>query len=177
MSLKPIIASIRAAVQTKLIDTDTIEGFEVWRGQFENEEAGEEENIPDPVVYLKFADEMEWTKGGEGIKYSETVLTFKVSTDTRDINDEVIYDLVEKVEQALEGLSEDLLYTSLTKIVERPDQNRTNRVVHEIDFSTTLYDTSTYTRREYVSVSVTPEIESDLLITNFTVRTGDKIPE
>lgn len=181
--IKQIYTDVVAKLQL-LKTAKVIKHIAVWNNQISNE--GKEDAFNFPAVFLEFS-EVTWLETKfVGIQTNVspqqkgvTILTVRIAYHSLKDETEIftnVLDLIDAVRIALNG-TEGTNYSPLLRSAERHDINHDNVSVWEIDFTCAISEGGESQElidvTEGGTVDITLELNIDLDIDNYIIRTGD----
>lgn len=142
MSLKDLYLPLKARLESQVPELQMVSYF---NNQFENSNHNEmalnvQQAIPYPCAFIEFPDDNECISSGSGVKKLDVLVRIHIGWQYYNSEPLEQFDLVDKIERAIEGYSLDSVFSYLTYQAQRPDSNTTNVSIHQLDYKTTFID-------------------------------------
>lgn len=158
MSLKNLFLSVQMQIKTLVPELKEVEYF---NNQFEdtNHDSAndnKQQAIPYPCLFIEFPEDNPGTSSGTGVKSLDVLIRLHIGWEFYKKNPLDMFDLLDKIESAIEGYSEQnditkTYFSYLTYVAQRTSHSFTNVVVHEFDYRTTFKDvTKLFTQNDII---------------------------
>lgn len=135
---------ILTAIKTKLATVPAIKHVALWRNQIDKMEDGKQDFMAFPAVFVEFLPAtFSELGGGERLQQGSGTIRVHIVGFELQMTDEQILDLPQTVYAALQGLKDDAQsFSPLTRIADTPDNNITNVLHWQTDYSCIWNDDS-----------------------------------
>jgi len=149
MSLRPLFLAVQSQLQSQVT---TLQLVDLYKNQFEdtnhdNPEDNKQQAIPYPCAFIMFQGDNEQKSAGYGVKQLDVLITIKIGFESYNLTPIEMWDLMDSVELALDGFSDNTTFSRLTYRAQRVPQDITNISVYEFDYACTYQDTLCRTDR------------------------------
>ena len=164
--LKDLYLAIKAQIETEL--PTEVKNVKLYNSQDVAEIDRGEQAFPRPSIWVEF-DEVFWNPKTYGIQEAEVTITIYVTVERYELENLDVYDLVEDVNAALLKIPDSNgCFTNFARFEERPDHDHSNIYIHEIDYRTTVIESSSYTKNDTVPVTIdTLTIDGEVKIDDY----------
>lgn len=172
---KEFFVNIQNRVKTRMPE---INHFDLYAGQF-NDELLTQKILFFPCVLLEFR-QMDFQTLSENVQQCDALIVVHIAqnmiaTDFYEGAENqnqalTMLDFTEEVHKALQGFTDDF-FTPLTRVREVQNSNFGNVFVNELHYQTTINDISTWNGNNDTDKNATLDLQMDLDIKNFIIRT------
>lgn len=173
-----LIEDIITKVKADLPEFKTVE---IYNNQFDKNELGQIDVIKMPALLIGFPEGTSFQDFGAGVQQTEElVIRFYIAksiTKGRVSNSSTVldlFDLKQKVYKAFQGYQSEALST-FKRRYEETDEDRTNYYVFLQDWTTKLKDVTKYVDGEGQEVTLTLDIDDQVIINPDTKQDGNGI--
>lgn len=188
MSLRGLYLAVQAQLQAEVPQLKLVD---LYKNQFEDTQGdptdmamhpetgmsmGKQNPIPYPCVFILFPSDNPQTSAGAGVKQLEVLITIKIGYESYVYTPLDLFDLVDAVELALDGFSDNATFSRLTYVAQRVPQDVTMISVYEFDYKCTYQDTlCRRNRNDIIKIGSTLKVEVDIIEPPYTVSNDGTI--
>lgn len=171
--MKNIYLGIKARLESEVLELQTIRLF---NDQFNksNNEGATEQAFAYPCCFIEFFNDAPMISQGAGAKRLDVNVRLHIGFESYELEDLYIFDLVEKIQIALDGYST-TSFTPLTYLAQRNDYNHNNIYIYQLEYACIYEDDSSYIKNNTITKEGPYKLalNIDLDIDNDIIRTGD----
>ena len=124
-------------IREKLLEIQDVKTVRLYNRQIEK--LSEESTFELPSVFFEFMD-LEYKAKGKGTQEADTNIRLYVCLQSLETEELAIFDLMEKIQSKIQGLTDTINFSPLNRVSESQDIDHDNVIVWLMDYTTLITD-------------------------------------